>query len=790
MRFNQASFIVAGVLLALAFLCCRTNALERGNNCCEKKLFDFKSKQDLEKWGVKQGAKVSICKKDGRTCARIFFPKHTGPKTRWPAFYVIGDKKIAQNWPCYDKLVFEVLLETEIIPNSPFPVLLRGQGKEKYFEKPTIPRGKWTTVSINIDKDWLHWRNFNSALILELNIYQSHTHFDKVIYIDNIKLKSSIPDKLKDLAVEYDKIGAKKKSARIRLLLNQLRDGKIQLKEAAAAYEKYNSSFREELKKLLAKKFSEIFPDGRFTVAQVDCMDKVLPSVMGFNAAIVPVFKLEMAKNEFEAIQALIIASGNEGLKQLSVKVLPFKLEGAPGVTFKPENIKAAPVGFVKTRKGTKFARYCGYYPDPILEFLDAVDVKKGEAQSFWIRFKTDADTKPGVYKGAFVFRGKNAGQVKIPAEIKVWNFTVPKTGHLKFATSVYGSKLMPKSRKGRFYDYILDNYRISPFSIYNDQERYRPTIADYVRRKPMGLNFIPIIYLKLPRQTLFTKCTSTESKIKWSKMSSAAQKHYPEAWKKKYLEYLGKKIPELKKAGLWDISYCYAFDEADPSEWPACAELCRTLKAKYPGLKIVSTVFDQSYGTKSVFGKTLNGWIASFRRYNYELAEKVRKQGKQVWWYTTTMTIDRDKLPDIRAFLGSRSFANRVDGFLVWTVNRWNNNKIPITSGPYTQWNPESFPNANGGGSYFCGGPNGSFLPTIRAEAIRDGLEDYEYFYLLEKLSAGLDAKDPLRKQAENLLASLKKENGIQSGELRELRRNTASLIEKIKKRTYSRDK
>ena len=100
--------------------------------------------------------------------------------------------------------------------------------------------------------------------------------------------------------------------------------------------------------------------------------------------------------------------------------------------------------------------------------------------------------------------------------------------------------------------------------------------------------------------------------------------------------------------------------------------------------------------------------------------------RGREVWYYTTQMTIDRDSLSDIRAQLGLGAFALKVDGWLVWTVSRWPGARAPIVSAGATGWDPESFPGSNGGGSYFCMGPNGRPLATLRAEAIRDGIEDH----------------------------------------------------------------
>ncbi|MHB9138688.1 MAG: DUF4091 domain-containing protein, partial [Victivallaceae bacterium] len=375
-----------------------------------------------------------------------------------------------------------------------------------------------------------------------------------------------------------------------------------------------------------------------------------------------------------------------------------------------------------------------------------------------------------------------NAGKVEIPLEVKVRRFAVPKRGHLKVATSVYtNASLLHQAQLDNIYAIIMDKYRISPFSIYSSSaygEPQLPSVKDYQRLVPAGLNFIPLLYLKLPRQALHKDLTPNQSKAKWSAMSPEEQKHYPEEWKKKFIDILKKRVPELKAAGLYDMAYCYGFDEANPSEWPACAELCREIKTLFPDMKIISTAGDASYGQRSMLGDALTGFIPLEPTYNRRQADEARSKGKEVWWYTIQMTVDADTLTDIRNMLGKRSFDNNVDGFLVWTISRWNKNKKPINGGPYTEWNPESYTGNNGGGSYFCAGPDGSFLPTIRAEAMRDGLEDYEYLYLLKQLSSKLSQDSPLAKAA---AATLHAAVPLDAAGSRAYREQIGDLIEKI---------
>ena len=66
------------------------------------------------------------------------------------------------------------------------------------------------------------------------------------------------------------------------------------------------------------------------------------------------------------------------------------------------------------------------------------------------------------------------------------------------------------------------------------------------------------------------------------------------------------------------------------------------------------------------------------------------------------------------------------IRGFLYWCVNWWTL-VDPFKSAANTKWEQ------NGNGLLFYPGPNGP-LDSLRAEIFRDGMEDYEYFYLLKK--------------------------------------------------------
>jgi hypothetical protein len=115
----------------------------------------------------------------------------------------------------------------------------------------------------------------------------------------------------------------------------------------------------------------------------------------------------------------------------------------------------------------------------------------------------------------------------------------------------------------------------------------------------------------------------------------------------------------------------------------------------------------------------------------------------------------------------------------------------------PEIPWNSYTFTRHNGDGHLIYPGPDGNPLPSVRLALIRDGIEDYEYLYLLKtRLDALLAKKSPspevvaLTDAASKRLAvpddvveSLTKYTGDPSVVTAE-RRNVAELIERIDKK------
>lgn len=451
-------------------------------------------------------------------------------------------------------------------------------------------------------------------------------------------------------------------------------------------------------------------------------MEKIFPHDIPFHATVAREGHIALAGNEKESLQLLILA-GDSGLKDTRVEAGPLTREGGT------ETLTAsiAPMGFVQTKKPPYRADYIGWYPDPILDFLNTFDVKPNEMQPVWVSVKTPPGANPGEYRGTLTVRAANAPPQSVDLRVTVWGFDVPKETHLRTALSyredsvkqVYGA-LTPEMNR-RYEDFLLV-HRLSPDNIY----RYDPpAVEDVVRWVKGGMNAFNITYVVKPKDL-------------------KPNAPYPPDAKAKIMETLARVIPQYKAAGVYDKAYVYGFDEVSPDSWNAMRDVLGTIREKYPDLTILTTAYDATYGEASKID-AVNAWTPLTDKYSLPRAEKIRATGKEVWWYTCIVP----KAPyanwlieypaiDARMLMGLQTAKYRPDGYLYYALNRWPLSRKPITDGPYTDWPTWSFGETNGDGSVLCAGPDGP-LSTIRLENITDGIEDNEYFWLLRQEEARL---------------------------------------------------
>jgi len=439
-----------------------------------------------------------------------------------------------------------------------------------------------------------------------------------------------------------------------------------------------------------------------------DSMTKVLPRDV-FSAGDFSLSEsLALARREYESFQVCVASR-----RSLSnVRVVTSDLRSAGGAVFPREHISAHPVGFVKTHFPQNYkADYTGWWPDPILTFLDAVNVRARDFQPFWVTVHADEDQPAGTYTGKLQLVADDIAAVPIALRVRVYPFAIPQEPSLPTAITVR----VPEHDKARFFDF-LRAYKIMPDDIY--------------RRQPP-----PIDDLKLLQRTGWV---GRFNLLQMHRLLATFERDRRMAEVRMNIALIQRVEPELKQMGLWAKAYVYGFDEVSgEAAWSAMQEAFGTLKRRFPDLMTLTTAHDPTYGLESGVD-AVDAWCPRTSGYDPEWAQAARARGKQVWWYIcvgprhpyANWFVEYPAI-ETRLLMGAMAAKYRPDGFLYWYANNWPSK--PIDEGPYTDWDT-AWKDNNGDGQLFANGVNGP-LPTIRLENFRDGLEDYEYYIFLERL-------------------------------------------------------
>jgi hypothetical protein len=475
-------------------------------------------------------------------------------------------------------------------------------------------------------------------------------------------------------------------------------------------------------------------PESNMLVGLATSTEKVLPRDAAFNIVPARPIELRLARNEKESIQVAVLPAA-EALRKVSVKASDLK--SADGAVFRREHVDCDVVGYVETKKRPPYdVPHVGWWPDPILNFLGPVDVAAGDVQTFWIRFRAPKDQAPGVYRGTLTVAAENAAPQTLAVTLHVYPFTLPDHSPLPLAIT-FGphDSPLPETQKEQAAWSKSDQY---PLNAWKKQKlRWADMLADYY------ISYDSLYHREMPDFEVL------EHLHRQGRLGAFNLGYYSqvgpkpgdvEAWKAQHLPRLQKAYAKAKELGLVDHAYIYGCDEAPPDLFGQVQQAAAILKAEFPGVPITTTTYDHSYGMDSVI-RAMDGFCPLTPRFDPDKAAKARAAGKAVWWYIccgphhpyANMFIEYPAIEG-RLLMGAMTVKQRPEAFLYYQISIWNSCR-PITSGPFTDWEPRSWTTYHGDGSWTCVGPGGAPVPTIRLENFRDGLEDYAYAVILEAI-------------------------------------------------------
>lgn len=231
------------------------------------------------------------------------------------------------------------------------------------------------------------------------------------------------------------------------------------------------------------------------------------------------------------------------------------------------------------------------------------------------------------------------------------------------------------------------------------------------------------------------------------------------------YHDFLKRYYEHLKDKGVAEIAYFELFDEANQihpeKRWPAMIRHHEFLRKIVPDLKLFNFGFDP---TLTIEGHSSIGLIDAWAPHLFKLAnenmlaalqKRRTENGEKFWFYTCT----QKSLPEgsenftpfqyyHQSYLALRiqpwmAWCYNADGFLAYSLtqyypNSWSPNKQSLWPAPV--WSDAS---RMGEGLLVYPGIDGEILPSIRLANLRQGMQDYEYFALLKKLTNSFSVEE-----------------------------------------------
>ena len=564
-----------------------------------------------------------------------------------------------------------------------------------------------------------------------------------------------------------------------------------------------------------------IVPDAStsFLISQAGPLQRVFRDRQ-WSGRIAEQLHFEMAANEYENAQLVVIPLV-ERLSALGTTCAG--LRNKDGHVIAADNLEIHPVGYVHLPPGD-IKLPAGWYPDLILR-KTTVDIGPSQTvQPLWIRVHTPAGTPRGDYQGTIEIAEQHGEAVQIPITVKVWGFEIPRQQNLPtdFSLSPYyqarfffgeeAAKLPTKCLTADIYRKYLEmvlKYRINPkpqtggreslcLLGYLGEELGGPgldpegrfsTLADGWDGETIKLDFtefdkntqlmvdhgVPLIYIGY-----------FASSYTWNERNQRAYFRY---WTK-YLEMMRE---HLREKGWENKAYIYAPDEPLPKHVGGLKQVMAFIKDVAPNVKRL-----EPYGYPQCQPPAdQEGWLdiwVPFRNLRHGLYSKQFRQerarwGQSVWWYVVDDFAMDHSLYDVRELFWDL-WQTEADGFLFWAINHytWNPSFEDIEEDGTLK---RSFLPAKHAGrmtrcSFHLIYPAGKraedgAVPSIRLEAIRDGIEDWEYLYQLRQLVTEFEqeeTKSPLVEQARALLADV---GEGRFEDLRSTRRAVAKLLERL---------
>jgi hypothetical protein len=497
--------------------------------------------------------------------------------------------------------------------------------------------------------------------------------------------------------------------------------------------------------------------------------------------------RISAARNEAESFQ-VVVAAPKENLTVTRVEISD--LVGQNGAKISKDNVRLFREEYVRVRISTARAELPpGLYADPLVPFINPVtgqsvepltesrerwgepvkrsgydmypvpfEVFKGQNQALWADVYVPKDVPAGTYRGEVQVQARGGISGRVSVELTVWGFTLPDgpTHKNHFGNFSNVARYFNIERgSDRFkqiemqYCRAMAEHRINPpipdhlLPVVNDDGSLQidPQRHEALRK---FINEFHVTDFEIPRAR-FARLPSSTLKPDYLTIS-------PDNWQKAQ-RYYKDFYKYLKDNGWEKRAYVYMLDEPNlKGNYEQVLLLGRLVHEAVPQLRclVVEQTYTQDPSWPDI-DPAVDIWCPLWSFIDRDSIAGKIAHGDEVWSYTALVQRSPSSHPQYESVKDCDPPYWGIDrSLLVYRVPTWINYQYGIAGLLYWStvttvidpWFNPAFAHPrhyNGDGYLFYPGvPCGIDGPvaSMRVKNLRDGMEDYEYLALLERLA------------------------------------------------------
>ncbi|NUM44067.1 MAG: DUF4091 domain-containing protein [Anaerolineales bacterium] len=499
---------------------------------------------------------------------------------------------------------------------------------------------------------------------------------------------------------------------------------------------------------------------GGWSVWAAPTVEKITPTMLP-PIATAPV-TFAAARGEFEAFQLVVRAPA-----ETTAPVTASAFIGP--VTIPAPTLHQ--VGYVPiTTAGDAFDRF-GAWPDPLWPITNGTSLTfpTGQNQPLWFTVQVPWDAPAGDYMGTVI-----VGGASIPVTLTVWDFTLPRETHLASEWGFDWSNVveMYKGTDGGvqacYWDVVdslkqqFADARLTPKGVAWPAGLNYPGGMEYdcngtLRPDAWGdWDFATLGGKYIHGEQGFNEGYGFEEFLAFGPTSNWPPDSLPYSfcgvgrsgvlgdaqYQAEWTQYLSALDAYLVSDAYTNAYYHIVNEPQTDADYTIVGQLSALTEAAAPHLRqMVSEQVEPAIYNYP--GAKIDLWMPTISNYESEKSHvRQANYGEDVWWYY--LYGDDPPLPNpiLMSHPGAEArltpwlaWHERVDGLLHYSTTDWSSN--PWTTPNVTgQDNGDGFffypPHQDGSGLNTCGENGHQLVPSIRWMNLRDGMEDFEYLWLL----------------------------------------------------------